>query len=258
VNHGDPGFPGLGDLSLQDSRSSPIPGVTWGFRDIVLGVIAALVVFFLLGATIVGSAMAAFGEDALETLLAEAAAVAVLDVVLVVTVLAVIARKGAGLRELGFAAPRQGWPRMLGYIVLAYFAAIGLVNIYGILIDVFGLDLLEPGQQLPDDFYDHDSVVILTGIAIVFMAPIAEEVFFRGFIFAGLRRYLNLPIAGSLSGALFALAHGDPGLILPFAGVGLVLAFVYERSGSLWAPIGVHFVFNSVSFLLLLLIPEWR
>ena len=115
-------------MPLQDSRSSPIPGVTWGFRDLVLGVVAALVVFFVLGATIVGSAMAAFGEDALETLLAEAAAVAVLDVVLVVTVLAVIGRKGAGLRELGFAAPRQGWPRMLGYIVLAYFAAIGAIK----------------------------------------------------------------------------------------------------------------------------------
>ena len=258
MNQSDLTFPRLDETPPQRERPSPLPGVTWGFRDIVLGVFTALVVFVLLGAAIIGGATAAFGEDALETLLAEAAAVVMLDVVLVLTVLAVIARKGAGLRELGFKTPKQGWGRMLGYIVLAYFAAIGLVNIYGILIDIFGLDLLEPGQQLPEDFYDHDSVVVLTGIAIVFMAPIAEEVFFRGFIFAGLRRYLNLPIAGSISGALFALAHGDPGLIAPFAGVGLVLAFVYERSGSLWTPIGVHFMFNSVSFLLLLTIPEWR
>jgi membrane protease YdiL (CAAX protease family) len=232
--------------------------VTWDWRDIVLGVVVALVLFFILGAALVGAAMAAFGEDAVETLLAEAAAIAILDVVLVATVLTVIRRKGAGPTALGLRVPQFGWPKMLGYIVLAYFAAIGLVNIYGIAIDVFGLDQLEPGQQLEDDFYDHASVVALTGFAIVFMAPVAEEIFFRGFIFGGLRRYLNLPMAGLISGGLFSLAHGDLGLILPFAGVGLVLAYLYERSGTLWAPIGVHFVFNSISFLLLLLIPEWR
>jgi len=258
VNHSDLTFPRLEDPPPPRERPSPLPGVTWGIRDIILGVFAALAVFFVLGAAIIGGASAAFDDDSFETSLAEAVAIAVLDIVLVVTVLAVVARKGAGLAELGFRLPRWTWARTLGYIVLAYFAAIGLVNIYGIAIDVFGLDQLEPAQQLPDDFYDHDVVVALTGIAIVFMAPVAEEVFFRGFIFGGLRRYLNLPIAGLCSGVLFAFAHGDPGLIAPFAGVGLVLAFIYEKSGSLWAPIGVHFIFNTLSFSLLLLFPELR
>jgi len=258
VNQTDLSFPRLEETPPPAERPSPLPGVSWVWRDIVLGIFAALVVFFILGAAVVGSTTAAYGKDALETQLAEAGAVALLDAVLVVTVLLVIARKGAGLRELGFRAPTRGWPRLLGVIILAYFAAIGVVNIYGILIDVFGLDWLKPGTQLGSDFYEHDSVVILTGIAIVFMAPVAEEIFFRGFVFGGLRRYMNMPIAGLLSGMLFAMAHGDPGLILPFAGVGLVLAYVYEKSGSLFASIGVHFVFNSVSFMLLLLIPEWR
>ena len=258
MNQSDITFPRLEEPPPQSERPSPLPGVTWGFRDIALGVFGALVVFFVLGAAIVGGAMAAFGEDSVETDLAEAIAIALLDVVLVVTVLVVIGRKGAGLAALGFRAPRRGWLRMLGFIVIAYFAAIGLVNLYGIAIDVFGLDQLEPSQQLPDDFYDHDVVVIMTGIAIVFMAPVAEEIFFRGFIFGGLRRYVNLPIAGLTSGALFAIAHGDPGLVIPFAGVGLVLAFLYERTGTLYAAIGVHFIFNSVSFLLLLLYPDLR
>ena len=258
MNQTEETFPRLDEPRPRAVRPSPIPGVTWDLRDIVLGVVLALVTFFILATALVGASMAAFGEDSVETLLAEAIAIAILDVVLVATVLIVVRRKGAGLAELGIKTPQFGWAKMLGYIALAYFAAIGLVNLYGIAIDVFGLDQLEPGQQLDDDFYDHAAVVALTGIAIVFMAPIAEEIFFRGFIFGGLRRYLNLPIAGLLSGGLFALAHGDLGLILPFAGVGLVLAYLYERSGTLWAPIGVHFVFNSVSFLLLLLVPEWR
>ena len=256
MNQSDFNLPRLEEPTIE--RPSPIPGVTWGFRDVVIGVFAAIVVFLVLGAVIIGGAMAAFDEDSFEVSLAEAIAVAMLDVVLVATVLLVVARKGAGLNQLGLHAPPRGWPRMLGYIALAYFAAIGLVNLYGVAIDLFGLDQLEPAQQLPDDFYDHDLVVILTGIAVVFMAPIAEEIFFRGFVFGGLRRYLNLPLAGVISGSLFALAHGDPGLIVPFAAVGFVLAFVYERSGSLYTSIGVHFVFNSMSFMLLLLFPELR
>ncbi len=258
MNQSDPTFPRLEETPPQKERPSPLPGVTWNFRDILVGFFAALVVFFLLGAVIIGGAIAAFDNDSLETSLAEVVTIVLLDVVLVVTVLAVISRKGGGLTALGFRAPARGWRRMLGYVVLAYFAAIGLVNIYGIAIDVFGLEQLEPSQQLEDDFYDHDSVVILTGLAIVFMAPVAEEIFFRGFIFGGLRRYLNLPIAGLISGLLFAAAHGDPGLIVPFAGIGLVLAYLYERSGTLLAPIGVHFVFNGLSFMLLIFFPELR
>jgi membrane protease YdiL (CAAX protease family) len=258
VDQSDLTFPRLDETPPQRGPSSPLPGVTWGIRDIVLGVFAALVVFFVLGAVIVGGATAAYGENSIEADLAEAVAIALLDVVLVVTVLAVVSRKGAGLPELGFRAPRQGWGVMVALIVGAYLGAIFLVNLYGVLIDLFGLDALQPSQQLPSDFYDHTGVVIISGIAIVFMAPVAEEIFFRGFIFGGLRHYVALPIAGLLSGGLFSLAHGDPGLVIPFTCVGLVLAVIYEYTRSLYAAIGVHFVFNTLSFLLLLLFPDLR
>lgn len=258
VDQQDPNFPGLEDTQPVTSGRAPFPGVTWGLRDIAVGIMAALVVFFIVAGMIVGAAAAIYGEDAVETLFAEAMAVAVLDLVLVGTVLIVVGRKGAGLPELGFRAPNRGARALLGMIILAYFSSIAVVNLYGILLDVAGLDDLLPGPQLPDDLFDHDSVVIVTGIAVVFMAPIAEEVFFRGFIYAGLRRYLNMPIAGLISGLLFSIAHGDPGLVVPFALVGAILAYTYERSRSLVAPIGVHFVFNTLSFLLLLLVPEWR
>ena len=258
MNQSDLTFPRLEGTPPQKERPSPLSGVTWDFRDIIIGFFAALIVFFLLGAIIIGGTAAAFDKDSLETSLAEAVTIALLDVVLVGTVLVVISRKGAGLAALGFRVPARGWLRMSGYVALAYLASVGLVNIYGIAIDVFGLEQLEPAQQLEDSFYDHDSVVILTGLAIVFMAPIAEEVFFRGFIYGGLRRYLNLPVAGLISGLLFSFAHGDPGLILPFAAIGLVLAYLYERTGSLLAPIVVHFAFNIISFLVLLLFPELR
>jgi membrane protease YdiL (CAAX protease family) len=258
VNQPDLSFPRLEETPPRSEPPSPLPGVTWAFTDILLGVVVAFVVFVVLGAVIVGGAMAAFGDNSLGSDIAEAIAIALLDVVLVGTVLLVIGRRGAGRPALGFRTPGVGWGGLTAYIFVAYFAAIGLVNLYGVAIDLLGLNQLEPSQQLPNDFYDHDIVVALTGFAIVFMAPVAEEIFFRGFIFGGLRRYMNLPLAGLISGVLFSLAHGDPGLVIPFTAVGLVLAVVYEKSGSLYTSIGVHFVFNCLSFTLLLLFPELR
>jgi hypothetical protein len=85
--------------------------------------------------------------------------------------------------------------------------------------------------------------------------PLAEEIFFRGFIFAGLIRYVGSFLAMAASGAIFALFHvtsGDTiGLILPFSLVGMMFAWLYYRTGSIWASIGAHMLFNAYSFVLL-------
>ena len=61
-----------------------------------------------------------------------------------------------------------------------------------------------------------------------------------------------------VSGFVFSLAHQDVGLIIPFTLVGIVLAYTYEKTGTLFGSISVHFVFNLVSFALLLLVPDFR
>jgi membrane protease YdiL (CAAX protease family) len=189
----------------------------------------------------------------------------VFDIFLVGMVLWVVHRKGAGLRQLGFRGPKRSiiadwgpWPGMLILVVVAYFGAIASVSFYSLAAEAVGLDQLLPSQQLPDSFFDHAGVIAITGLSVVFGAPLAEEIFFRGFLFGGLRAYLRLPLAALATGLLFSLAHGDPGLIIPFTMVGAILAFTYERSGTLLAPISVHFIFNGISFLVLLLVPSVR
>ncbi|HWO72064.1 MAG TPA: CPBP family intramembrane glutamic endopeptidase, partial [Dehalococcoidia bacterium] len=81
---------------------------------------------------------------------------------------------------------------------------------------------------------------------------------FRGFLYGGLRQRLAMPVAALASGGLFSLAHGDPGLVVPFTLVGAVLAYIYERTGTLLASIGTHFTFNALSFLILVLVPGAR
>jgi len=87
------------------------------------------------------------------------------------------------------------------------------------------------------------------------VAPIAEETFFRGFLFPALIGKLRVWGAALASGLLFGAIHitspGTAGLIIPLGAIGVVLALVYYKTGSLWATITTHFLINLTSFALL-------
>ena len=94
----------------------------------------------------------------------------------------------------------------------------------------------------------------LGGLALALLlggvvAPLAEEIFFRGFLYAGLRSRLG-PTSGVLVSALiFSLVHVLPGVLLPIFVMGAIFALLYERTGSLWPCIVLHGVINSLAFL---------
>jgi membrane protease YdiL (CAAX protease family) len=78
--------------------------------------------------------------------------------------------------------------------------------------------------------------------------PIGEEVFFRGFIFSTLRRW-GWAWAVTLSSLLFAAVHLQVVHFLPILLLGVVLAVLYQRTGSLVASIAVHGVNNLIAAL---------
>jgi membrane protease YdiL (CAAX protease family) len=85
--------------------------------------------------------------------------------------------------------------------------------------------------------------------AAVFIAPFCEEVFFRGFVFQGLRRRLRVPWAVVLSALIFGIAHADPGSFPVLFIIGIVLAVVRWRTQSVWPSIGLHLINNLISAL---------
>jgi membrane protease YdiL (CAAX protease family) len=104
----------------------------------------------------------------------------------------------------------------------------------------------------------------LTGIGVVFLAPLGEETLFRGFLYRGLRRPFTtggerrrLPVwaAAVISGGLFGLGHLQGWsffvLVPPLWAVGIGLAFVYQRRRSLLASMAAHGTFNVIGFLFL-------
>src|SRR5690606_33789355 len=164
------------------------------------------------------------------------------------------------MRDLGLGLPPgEGGVRRVVLLTLAtFFAMYVIVIAYGVIIDISGADFLEPDQQVPDEFYDSDIALAVLGVAIVFGAPFAEEIFFRGFLYGGTRPLLGVALAALLTGFIFSLAHYNQGLIIPFTAIGALLALAYQRSGTLFVPIGAHFLFNLASFSILVLVPEAR
>lgn len=87
--------------------------------------------------------------------------------------------------------------------------------------------------------------ILLLGGAVV--APIVEEIFFRGFVFPGLRNRWDWKKAAAVSAGLFALAHVLPTSILPIFILGFIFAFLYQTSGSIWPAILMHMLTNTVA-----------
>ncbi len=84
-------------------------------------------------------------------------------------------------------------------------------------------------------------------VALVLLAPVAEEIFFRGVVYnAWLREYgPTRALVGSA--VLFGFIHGSAFLFAPIVALGVVLALVYRSTGSLPAAIALHAGFNAIT-----------
>jgi membrane protease YdiL (CAAX protease family) len=90
--------------------------------------------------------------------------------------------------------------------------------------------------------------------AVVILAPIAEEIFFRGVVFNAWLREGGRRWAFIGSSALFALIHVSVVAVVPIFLLGLALAWIYQRTGSLLAPMAMHATVNGISVALALLV----
>jgi len=88
-------------------------------------------------------------------------------------------------------------------------------------------------------------------------APIAEEIFFRGFIFGGLVQRVSPVVAMVISGALFGAAHLDLWSFLPICVIGAGLAWTYYATRSLWVNVVAHATVNTISLAVAYAFPQF-
>jgi membrane protease YdiL (CAAX protease family) len=150
------------------------------------------------------------------------------------------------LRRLGLRRFRpSALAVMLGTLVVYYIAA-----------GLFASLVLKPNQEdIGGELGVGNPSILIAVLAVVMiagLAPIAEELFFRGFLFAGLRTRWSLWPAAITSGLIFGLVHAPTGIttVVPLAALGLALCWLYDRTGSLWPCVIAHMINNGLALAL--------
>jgi membrane protease YdiL (CAAX protease family) len=108
-------------------------------------------------------------------------------------------------------------------------------------------------QTLVEDVGANESatLLVLGGLMVIVVAPVCEELFFRGMLFRVLRNRLPFWPAAAIVGAIFGLVHGALIIAPVLAFLGGALCWLYERTGSLLPAIALHVINNTVTYAVL-------
>ncbi|MFM2294247.1 MAG: hypothetical protein RLZZ350_660 [Verrucomicrobiota bacterium] len=120
---------------------------------------------------------------------------------------------------------------------------------------------LEFDEQTPVQLLREQRGVVarlLLGLFAIVLAPVAEEIFFRGLAYPLLKQHTSRPFAVVVVSVLFALLHGNVPLLLPLAVLAVGLTLLYEWTGNLLTSITVHALFNAANFAALFFEPQLK
>lgn len=141
--------------------------------------------------------------------------------------------------------------KQVGFINICKYTVIGMgISIsIGIIVSLlneglsfFGWSMSTPDFSLQTD-YSYNLILLVSTCVI---APIFEELLFRGLILQTLRRHGNV-FAIVVTSLLFALMHGNIPQAVPVFFLSLVLCFAVIKTESLWTGVAIHFLNNAIS-----------
>lgn len=136
--------------------------------------------------------------------------------------------------------------RSVGLLLAVWVAFFVLSGIWGIALE------LDQQQDLPEELGANGPLlnVLAVVVLVTVIAPLGEELFFRGFFFGALRNWHGPWLGALLTGAAFGAIHAGSspvGYLVPLMLFGVGLCMLYEWTGSLYPPIALHALNNSVA-----------
>jgi membrane protease YdiL (CAAX protease family) len=148
-----------------------------------------------------------------------------------------------GLRSAPF-WPAVGW------------AALGVFSFYLVSAVYAGLVQPDAEQDVVESLGGDEGTfgLVIAGLMVIAVAPVVEEIFFRGFFYRALRSRFPIALAALMDGLLFGVIHfnfdGAEGLLIlpPLALLGFIFCLVYEKTGSLYPVIGMHAFNNALAY----------
>ena len=152
-------------------------------------------------------------------------------------------RRGATWADLGLRRWRGGW--WLPAAILG--GALAVAYTYAGILEIVNVD----AGDVQEEVFDYVAPTVMLGIISIGLAPVIEEVFFRGFVFGAFRGRVRASAAVVISGCIFGAAHLANGSLLvffPISAIGMIFAWGYLHSGSILPTIIAHFLFNALVF----------
>ena len=177
--------------------------------------------------------------------------VLLLELVYLLPIVLIFAWRRISWKHLGFGAFNIN---VVGIGCGLLLGGYSIILLHNWLLTIFGVDT--QGDQIFQMFDQLESPAWLFVVGAI-VAPIVEEIFFRGFLFQGFRQKYGWMPALFLSSAIFGAAHLDPVSLIPTFVLGCVLAYVYHRSNSVWPGILFHAAINSFSLCAVYVISQY-
>jgi membrane protease YdiL (CAAX protease family)/uncharacterized RDD family membrane protein YckC len=225
----------------EKSGEERMVAATWGPGRVLVGILVLLVL------SLIEVAVVSAFDPGLDTLAGKIVTQIMLEATFIGVAFAVAADHGfpgaAPAAALGLRRPlRRPW----FIAAAAYVAYLVLALAYSSLVHPHQRDITG------DLGFGHGVVgAVIAAILIVLAAPVAEETFFRGFVFGGFRQRWSFPVAATLSALLFGAIHASGGsltVVPQLAIFGFLLAWVYEETGSIYSTIPLHILNNALAF----------
>ncbi|HET7418657.1 MAG TPA: CPBP family intramembrane glutamic endopeptidase [Solirubrobacterales bacterium] len=225
---------------VAEQRPTGFPYANWGAGTAVLGVVLAIGTGIVLGvpAAVIGTKdngdLTTFGNVGVQL----ATALGFLMVPMAIAAQRGAVGLGEILRRLGVCPFRPSAFKWMA-------AAIGAYLLFAM---VYSLLIVEPKQK---DIAEGFGAMPIQIVLIVFMAPISEEICFRGMLYGGLRERLPKIAAALIAGTIFGALHALTGVtaVPPLIVFGFILSLLYEKTGSIVPGILLHMLNNCVALL---------
>ncbi|MCX5667049.1 MAG: type II CAAX endopeptidase family protein [Candidatus Omnitrophica bacterium] len=144
---------------------------------------------------------------------------------------------------------------VIGYIALIPVLILMLVIIAGLI----NITKYAPERQpVVELFLKEKGAAFLTysSLFAAIIGPVTEELFFRGFLYSALKKYIGIFWAMTATAGLFAALHAHIVGFFPIMALGMLLAYIYEKTGTLVSSVTVHMIHNLSMVVLVFLVKQ--
>jgi len=139
------------------------------------------------------------------------------------------------------------WFTAAGWVLLLLFATRIGAWVWGVIAQAIGIDAPSATDSgLTTSFGAGTAGLVLSVILVVIVAPLVEEMLFRGVLLSALGGYFGAGVALVGQAVLFAAYHFSAWMFVPMLMLGLACGYLTQHRGSLWPAVVLHALFNAV------------